>query len=80
MARVEVFRSFKTVKPRKNAAVDVRLFFHPPVLFEETVRQVWKGGWIGDEVLFHGGKLPMVFADYVQTIRSYSGFCAYGLL
>lgn len=72
---MEVFRPFKTVKRRKNAAVDVRLFFHPPVFFEETVRQAWKSGVIGDEVLFHAGKLPMVFADYVQTMRSYSGFC-----
>jgi hypothetical protein len=46
----------------------------PPVIREETVRQPRKSERIGDEVLFHAGRMPTAFADYVQAMRRYSGF------
>lgn len=52
----------------------VAAFSKPPALGEEALGQAGKGGAIGNEVLFHVGRMPMAFADYVRAMRRDSGF------
>tara|TARA_R110002020_G_scaffold453037_1_gene667691 strand:+ start:4812 stop:5048 length:237 start_codon:yes stop_codon:yes gene_type:complete len=57
------------------AIVGKEIFFEPPALRKEPIRQAGEGEMIREQVLFHGCMMPMAFADYVQTLRSYLGFC-----
>jgi hypothetical protein len=66
--------NFLTAADRWIWAFTAKIFSKPPVLGEEAIGQAGKGGAIGNEVLFHVGRMPMAFADYVQAMRRYSGF------
>lgn len=66
--------NFLAAANRRILAFTAKIFSKPPVLGEEAIRKAGKSGMIGDELLFHAGRMPMAFADYVQDIRRYSGF------
>jgi hypothetical protein len=59
--------------------VRATIFFQPPALSQETVWEAGEGEGVGNEVLFHAGMMPTAFADYVQSMRIFSGYCRLSL-